>query len=95
MAEQLKSKELARKSLETELNSRPTLQLLNAEKAQVTSLKIQLKQRDDRITLLERGSSQLDEVSRQLQLKEQQRKNLEIELNKRPTLGMLNIQKGW
>lgn len=94
LAEQLKSKELARKSLETELNSRPTLQLLNAEKAQVTSLKIQLKQRDDRITLLERGSSQLDEVSRQLQLKEQQRKNLEIELNKRPTLGMLNIQKG-
>ena len=53
----------------------------------------QLKQRDERITLLEQGSGQLGEVRRQLELKEQQRKQLEVELNKRPTLDMLNLQK--
>jgi len=94
LTEQLRSKERARKSLETELQNRPTLQMLNSEKAQVSSLKSQLKQRDERITLLEQGSGQLGEVRRQLELKEQQRKQLEVELNKRPTLDMLNLQKG-
>ncbi|WP_299204437.1 PASTA domain-containing protein [uncultured Amphritea sp.] len=94
LSEQLKSKELARKKLETELQSRPTLQMLNAEKSQITSLKSQIKARDDRISLLERGNGQLGEISRQLELKEQQRKLLEVELNKRPTVETLNIQKG-
>ncbi|WP_428034529.1 PASTA domain-containing protein [Amphritea sp.] len=93
LSEQLKSKELARKTLETELQSRPTLQMLNAEKSEVSSLKSQIKARDDRITLLERGNGQLGEISRQLEVKEQQRKLLEVELNKRPTVEALNIQK--
>ncbi|MBN1005784.1 PASTA domain-containing protein [Amphritea pacifica] len=94
LTEQLKSKEKARKSLEAELQSRPTVQMLNAEKTQVRDLTARLKARDERITQLERGSGQLSEISRQLELKEQQRKQLEVELNKRPTVEMLNIQKG-
>lgn len=94
LSEQLKGKELARKTLEAELQNRPTLQMLNAEKSQVSSLKSQIKARDDRITLLEQGNGQLGEISRQLEVKEQQRKLLEVELNKRPTVEILNIQKG-
>ncbi len=94
LTEQLNSKELARKSLENELNARPTLQLFNAEKLQVTSLKGQLAEKDKRITLLERGSGQLGALTRELALKEQQRKQLETDLSKRPTFEMLNQQKG-
>ncbi|MBU2965569.1 PASTA domain-containing protein [Amphritea sp. 2_MG-2023] len=90
---QLRRQEQTRKTLESELKARPTLQMLNAEKAQVTQLKSQLKQQEDRIKLLERGSGQLREISQQLELKEQQRKKLESELNKRPTLEVLNIEK--
>lgn len=93
LASQLKRQEQVRKTLERELQARPTLQMLNAEKSQVTRLQSQLQQRDERIALLERGSGQLSDISRRLELTEQQRKTLEIELTKRPTLDVFNVQK--
>lgn len=93
LALQLRRQEQSRKTLERELETRPTLQMLNAEKTQVTQLKSQLKQRDDQIKQLERGSGQLSELSRQLELKEEQRKKLEIELQKRPSVDGLIVER--
>ncbi|MDO6564490.1 hypothetical protein Q4488_13955 [Amphritea sp. 1_MG-2023] len=89
----LKSQEKTRKTLETELQQRPTLQMLNTEKAQVTRLQATLQQRDEQIKLLKRGSGQLTEIQQQLDLKERQRQQLEVELNRRPTIEVFDLEK--